>query len=86
LHDPVILLLDEPYTGLDLEAARFLDERLRRLQHQERTILLAAHRPQRLTNFASHIAWLREGKISHHIPIDCLSEAPDLQAYLQETA
>jgi heme exporter protein A len=86
LHDPVILLFDEPYTGLDLEAARVLDERLRLLQRQERTILLAAHRPQRLINLATHIAWLREGKISHHIPVDRLSEAPELQAYLQETA
>ncbi len=86
LHDPDILLFDEPYTGLDQEAARFLDERLRNLHQPGRTILVAAHRPQRLISIASHIAWLKDGQITQHIPVDRLAEAPELQDYLQETA
>lgn len=86
LHDPAILLFDEPYTGLDQEGAAFLDDRLRRLQGPSRAILLAAHRPQRLLQIATHIAWLREGKIVQHLPVNRLSEAPELRQYLQETA
>jgi len=86
LHDPNILLFDEPYTGLDQEAAQFLDERLQSLHQPGHTILLAAHRPQRLLSTASHIAWLKKGKIGLHLPVSRLSESPELRNYLQETA
>ena len=86
LHEPSILLFDEPYTGLDQEAATFLDARLKELQQPGRLILIAAHRPQRLISIVSHVAWLKDGKISHHIPVSQLPEAPDLQSYLQEVA
>lgn len=85
LHDPSVLLLDEPYTGLDKEAVQFLDERLRQLRQPGRAILIAAHQPQHLLPIASHIAWLRDGKIAHHLPVDRLDEVPELQNYLQET-
>jgi heme exporter protein A len=84
LHQPTILLFDEPYTGLDQEAARFLDAKLKELHQPGRAILLAAHRPQRLLTIASHIAWLKEGKIIQHLPVSHLSQTPELEAYLQE--
>jgi heme exporter protein A len=86
LHDPSVLLLDEPYTGLDPEAAQFLDDRLRRLREPDRAILIAAHRPQRLLSIASHVAWLRQGRIAQHLPVARLGEDPALQAYLKEAA
>jgi len=86
LHDPTILLLDEPYTGLDQDAAHFLDEKLHSLRQPGRAILLAAHRPQRLLTIASHIAWLKDGKIIQHLPVERLSESPELVNYLQEVA
>jgi heme exporter protein A len=82
LHQPSVLLFDEPYTGLDQEAARFLDGKLEELHSVGRAILLAAHRPQRLLSTASHIAWLNDGKIIQHLPVNRLS--PELEAYLQE--
>ena len=84
LHDPKILLFDEPYTGLDQEAAQLLDQRLKELHSAGRVILVAAHRPQRLVHLASHIAWLQEGKISHHLPTSQLETSAELLAYLQE--
>lgn len=86
LHDPHLLLFDEPYTGLDTEAAQSLDERLQHLHQPGRIILLAAHQPGRLLKMASHIAWLQDGKISHHIPAASIPEVPALQAYLREEA
>ena len=84
LHQPGILLLDEPYTGLDQEAAQFLDAQLIDLHRSKRTILLAAHRPQRLIPVASHIAWLSNGKISAHTPVTDLTKTPELERYIQE--
>jgi len=86
LHEPSILLLDEPYTGLDKEAALALDDRLRSLRRPGRALLIAAHQPQRLLTFASHVAWLRDGQIVNYQPVDRLSETPDLHHYLQEAA
>lgn len=86
LHDPTILLLDEPYTGLDKDAAHFLDKRLEDLHQQGKTIFLAAHHPHRLFTFASHVAWLKEGVISEHVSVQMLSKHPSLTAYLEETA
>lgn len=85
LHDPAILLLDEPYTGLDKDAALALDDRLRTLHRPGRTLLIAAHHPQRLLTFASHVAWLKEGRIAQHQPVNRLSETLNLQEYLRET-
>ena len=86
LHDPAILLFDEPYTGLDQEAARFLDEALQKWQGPGRIILLAAHRPQRLLSIVSHVAWLKEGRINTHISVNALPETPQLYSYLLEVA
>lgn len=85
LHDPDILLFDEPYTGLDKDAAHTLDRRLAALHQPGRVILLAAHSPQRLIPLASHIAWLQNGKISHHLTTADIGTVQDLQATLQES-
>ncbi len=43
LHDPAVILLDEPYTGLDEAAAMALSELLEELATPERVILLTLH-------------------------------------------
>ncbi len=43
LHDPSILFLDEPFTGLDLHASKVLKEYLQRLHDKHRTILMTTH-------------------------------------------
>lgn len=85
LHHPSILLLDEPYTGLDQKAANYLDTQLQNLHQPDRIILIAAHHPQRMLPFSTHIAWLQKGKISHHIPIDQVPSFSSLQDYLRGT-
>ena len=43
LHDPAILFLDEPFTGLDLHATNVLKEHLQRLHDRHHTILMTTH-------------------------------------------
>ena len=43
LHDPKILFLDEPFTGLDLHASNVLKEYLKRLHDRQRTIVMTTH-------------------------------------------
>ena len=52
LHDPQLLILDEPYTALDAQGAELLDAQLDEL-HGERTFLVSTHDPQRVRRLAS---------------------------------
>jgi heme exporter protein A len=52
LHEPELLVLDEPYTALDSAGAELLDAQLSEL-HAERTVLLATHDPDRVAPLAT---------------------------------
>ncbi|NLX11842.1 MAG: heme ABC exporter ATP-binding protein CcmA [Chloroflexi bacterium] len=64
LHDPAVLLLDEPYTGLDQDAAALLDELLREVAIAGRTVLMTTHDLRRGHALADRIAILSRGKIA----------------------
>ena len=52
LHDPELLVLDEPFTALDEEGAAILDRQLGELRG-ERTLLLSTHDPDRVDRLAT---------------------------------
>jgi len=52
LHEPALLLLDEPYSALDTEASELVDGELRALA-AERTVLVTTHEPERLAPLAT---------------------------------
>ena len=52
LHEPRLLVLDEPYTALDEAGAELLDAQLAELRG-ERTLLVSTHDPARVEPFAS---------------------------------
>lgn len=65
LHEPEILLLDEPYTGLDQKARDILDDFLFQT-NSKKTIIMTTHNIERL-KFSKKIAILSKGKIVHEI-------------------
>jgi len=52
LHDPALLIMDEPYTALDAQGAELLDEQLQELRGQ-RTFLVSTHDPHRIRGLAT---------------------------------
>jgi ABC-type multidrug transport system ATPase subunit len=52
LHDPELLILDEPANALDTEGEQLLEHELEELR-RERTVLVASHSPERLERFAT---------------------------------
>ncbi|OUC09730.1 hypothetical protein RY27_01065, partial [Litorilinea aerophila] len=63
LHDPPVLLLDEPDTGLDQESAQMLHSLIRRLGATNRAILLSTHNLDRAVEWADSVSLLAGGKI-----------------------
>jgi heme exporter protein A len=64
LHEPDVLLLDEPYTGLDQDAAGLLDTLLRHESELGRTILLITHDLAHGLQQSDRIAVLNRGRIA----------------------
>jgi heme exporter protein A len=63
LHNPQILLLDEPHTGLDQEAGEILDSVLREIALEGRTVVMTSHDLVRAAELASRLDILSKGKI-----------------------
>lgn len=64
LHDPEILLFDEPHTGLDQEAAVMLDGVLHEVAARGRTVVITSHDLTRVTDLADRVDILHKGKIA----------------------
>ena len=67
LHHPALLLLDEPYTSLDQQAAARLQGLLRQLRTGGRTLIVSTHDLPRGFELCDEIAIQRRGKIVHQV-------------------
>ncbi len=64
LHDPAVLLFDEPHTGLDQEAAAMLDRVLKEVTEVGRTVVMTSHDLIRTADLASRVDILSKGVIA----------------------
>jgi len=63
LHDPEVMLFDEPYTGLDQEACDMLDRLLRDVAGRGRTVVMTSHDLARVEELATRFDVLSRGAI-----------------------
>jgi heme exporter protein A len=64
LHDPDVMLFDEPYTGLDQDASAMLDEVLRSVAAEGRTVVMTSHDLARAEDLATRFDILSRGSIA----------------------
>lgn len=63
LHDPEIIILDEPFSGLDPVNATMLGNVIEELVEQEKTIILSSHRMESIEMFCENVCMMKKGNI-----------------------
>lgn len=63
IHNPKILFLDEPTTGIDVESARQIRELILNLKNQGKTIFITTHYIEEAERICDRIAFIVNGKI-----------------------
>jgi ABC-2 type transport system ATP-binding protein len=72
-YKPRLLIMDEPFSGLDVVVR---DQLMRTIAERtpECTVLIATHDLSDIESFASHVAYISEGRLLFAEEMDCLSE------------
>lgn len=63
VHEPLLLILDEPFTGFDPINAGIIKDELLRLHQQGATVILSTHRMESVEQLCSHIALLHRSTL-----------------------
>jgi len=83
LHDPDVMLFDEPYTGLDQDASSMLDDVLKTVARQGRTVVMTSHDLSRAEDLATRFDVLSRGVIAASITRRQLKKNDLLSFYKQ---
>ncbi|HXW90079.1 MAG TPA: ABC transporter ATP-binding protein [Terriglobales bacterium] len=75
LNDPKLLLLDEPFSNVDVGSAREMVQWLSELRDQGRTIFVVTHQAWLLEDAADEFVWMAEGQIVNRTPSLVTAEA-----------
>jgi|SRR5687768_4747295 heme exporter protein A len=66
LHDPDILLLDEPFTSLDDKAIAVLQTVLREALAEGKTVMMSTHQLREALELATQVALIVRGRLAYH--------------------
>jgi len=75
VHDPEVLLLDEPASGLDPRARIEIRELIRELGRMGKTILISSHILAELSDFCTTVGIIEEGRLVVQGPIGKIRES-----------
>ena len=83
MHQPAVVLLDEPYTGLDRHASQALTDMLRQLRGENRTIVITTHNINEAFTLADELAVMVRGRMVLRKPCAGTDPHEFEQLYLQ---
>ncbi|HLG95674.1 MAG TPA: ABC transporter ATP-binding protein [Bryobacteraceae bacterium] len=89
LHNPDILLLDEPFTGLDVSSALVLRRLIQELAQRGKVILFSTHELDVVERICSHVLILHKGRVAADDSIEnlrALASAPTLEEIFAQLA
>lgn len=69
VHEPKLLILDEPTAGVDIEIRRSMWEFLTRINAEGTTIILTTHYLEEAESLCRHVAIIDEGRIIENAPM-----------------
>lgn len=69
IHEPRLLILDEPTAGVDIEIRRSMWEFLQRINAAGTTIILTTHYLEEAENLCRHVAIIDDGRIIENAPM-----------------
>jgi ABC-type multidrug transport system ATPase subunit len=76
LHDPKILLLDEPFSNVDVHSAREMVRLLRGMRDSAKTVFVVTHQAALLQGVADEFIWMQAGQIVDRTASMARSGAP----------
>jgi len=68
LHDPKILLLDEPFSNVDVHSAREMVGLLKNMRNGGKTVFVVTHQASLLEGAADEFVWMQAGQIVNRRP------------------
>jgi ABC-2 type transport system ATP-binding protein len=89
LHNPDLVLLDEPFSGLDVSSALILRTLIQELAARGKVVLFSSHELETVERVASRVVILHRGKIVADDSIESLRTlmaAPNLEAIFSQLA
>lgn len=66
MHEPSLVILDEPFSGLDPVNAQLLIDTVRELQNNDTTVMLSTHQMDQVEKLCDDIALINHGKVVLH--------------------
>lgn len=83
IHDPPVLLFDEPFTGLDQQGIDDLKKLLKGFRNQGKTIVMASHHLRLGAELCSHAAVLSSGRLVFKAHLSKIDKDNFKQTYLK---
>jgi heme ABC exporter ATP-binding subunit CcmA len=73
LHEPELVLFDEPFTGLDTPGRAYVLLLLQRLRREGRTVVLTTHQIEEVYPLATRVLLLGRGRVQLHCPREAVT-------------
>ncbi|CAD7773390.1 putative ABC transporter ATP-binding protein [Candidatus Methanoperedenaceae archaeon GB50] len=84
LHEPKILLLDEPYTGLDLHASSILDRIIQEFDSRGVTRIMVSHDIEHGLRFSDRLLIMKDGGFVHDVRRSEIGSVGEYRAIYEE--
>ena len=89
LHDPELILLDEPFSGLDVNSALVLRDLIRELANRGKVILFSSHELETVERVSSRVVILHKGRVVANDSIEklrAMMSLPTLESIFSQLA